>query len=404
MVDIHDELFKDMEAVRQIAIVPTMLEVICHTTGMGFAAIARVTDDRWLACSVRDEVKFGLEEGGELKVETTLCSEVRDHRRPVVIDHFDEDQEFCNHHTPKIYGLQSYISVPIILKDGTFFGTLCAIDARPAKVNNTRVMGMFTMFAELLSFHLQSLDLLERSHKANLELHAQNRTLAKVNFDLDSFVYTASHDLKSPVSNIKGLVDALSDAVAGEHVDRGEVSQIIRLMKSTLRRFAVTLKDLTAIVETDGNIDDEEPEGVSIFQVVEDVKQDLGSQIAASGAKIEVVCEDGLLINFPKKHFKSIIHNLLSNAVKYCSPERPPEVLVKMGKVDGKIHLSVADNGLGIPGDKQDKVFTMFKRFHNHVEGSGIGLYIVKRIVDNRKGQIQVNSVLNKGTTFTIIL
>jgi signal transduction histidine kinase len=75
---------------------------------------------------------------------------------------------------------------------------------------------------------------------------------------------------------------------------------------------------------------------------------------------------------------------------------------VDVEKVNGKIILSVTDNGLGIPPDKLEKVFTLYNRFHDHVEGSGLGLYIVKRIVDTVKGQIGVKSSLNKGTTFTI--
>lgn len=82
---------------QQIAIVPTMLEVICSATGMGFAAIARVTGDRWIACSVRDEISFGLVPGGELEIKSTICNEVRDSREPVIIDHVDEDARFCDH-------------------------------------------------------------------------------------------------------------------------------------------------------------------------------------------------------------------------------------------------------------------------------------------------------------------
>ncbi|CAM3727790.1 GAF domain-containing protein [Pontibacter korlensis] len=83
-----------MEAIKQIPVVPTMLEVICQLTGMGFAAIARVTEDRWIACSVRDEVEFGLQKGGELKVETTLCNEIRDHRQPIIIEHVDKHPQY----------------------------------------------------------------------------------------------------------------------------------------------------------------------------------------------------------------------------------------------------------------------------------------------------------------------
>ncbi|WP_187262954.1 sensor histidine kinase [Pontibacter beigongshangensis] len=403
MIDTQDELYKDFEAVRQIPIVSTMLEVICQTTGMGFAAIARVTQDRWLACSVRDEVQFGLEEGGELKIGTTLCNEIRDHHQPVVIDNVDDDLVYKNHHTPKLYGLQSYISIPIILKDGTFFGTLCAIDSKPAQVNNPKVIGTFKMFAELLSFHLQSLDLLERSHLANVELQSKNRSLVNANFDLDNFVYTASHDLKLPITNIQALIDILSELVTKDPLDKEEIKSIAGLLKSSLLRFKTTVNDLTTIVELEKSHVNEKPETVDIFEIVESAKQDLVNLIEETDAGIKVVSDVKLLTGFSKKNFKSIIYNLLSNALKYRSPDRSPEVIVKVERIYEKTHLSIKDNGLGIPAGKQGSLFTMFQRFHDHVDGSGIGLYIVKRMVDNMKGQIQVSSTLNQGTTFTII-
>ncbi len=129
----------DVERIGQIAAVPTILEVVCRSTGMGFAAVARVTEERWIACSVFDEINFGLKPGGELKVDTTICHEIRQSREAVVIDNVAEDREWCAHHTPRMYGFQSYISMPIILADGTFFGTLCAIDPRPARCEHPRL-------------------------------------------------------------------------------------------------------------------------------------------------------------------------------------------------------------------------------------------------------------------------
>jgi GAF domain-containing protein len=105
---------------------------------MGFAAVARVTEDRWIACAVRDEIEFGLKPGGELKVETTICNEIRASGDRVVIDHVSQDEAFCRHPTPAMYGFQSYISVPIRRRNGAFFGTLCAIDPRPARLNTPR--------------------------------------------------------------------------------------------------------------------------------------------------------------------------------------------------------------------------------------------------------------------------
>lgn len=402
MIDIQDNLLKDMEAVRKIPIVPTMLDVICQTTEMGFAAVARVTPDRWLACSVRDEIEFGLKEGGELKIDTTICNEIRDSRKPVVIDHVEKDPHFKNHPTPKMYGFQSYISVPTILKNGAFFGTLCAIDPKPASLKNPKIIGTFSMFAELLSFHLQSLDLLERSRKTTAALQTENKMLSQVNHDLDTFVYTASHDLKSPIHNIEGLLNALADSLSKESLDKAKASQILELMRTSLRRLGMTIKDLTTIVESDRKNGSENTDPIDIFEMVEKVKQDLDHQITESKAKIVVRCEDHLLLKFSKKNFKSILYNLISNSIKYRSPERCPEVLIKLNRQNEKIKLTVKDNGLGIPAGKIDQVFTLFKRAHDHVEGSGMGLYIVKRMVNHEKGEINVNSTLNIGTTFTI--
>jgi len=371
---------------------------------MRFAAIARVTNNKWVACSVRDEVQFGLQAGGELKIETTLCNEIRDHRQAVIIDDVEEDPQYYNHHTPKIYGLKSYISFPIILKDGSFFGTLCAIDSRPAQVNNPKVIGIFTMLAELLSFHLQSLDLLERSYQSNIDLHKMNNSLTKVNQELDNFVYTASHDLKSPISNIEGLLEVLTEELTAENFNREQINKIVYLMKSSVNSFNLTLQDLTAVVETATITSlDEKSEEINIFEIVKSVEQDLIRLIEASQAKVEVFSKDNHVLYSSKKNMKSILYNLISNAIKYRSPARTPQVLVKLEEINGKSHLSVTDNGLGIPLDMQDQVFIMFKRFHSHVEGSGLGLYIVKRMVDNMNGQIQVTSTLNKGTTFNLI-
>ena len=148
----------DIAAVGGLKAVPTMLDIVCRTTGMGFAAVARVTEDRWIACSVRDDIAFGLKPGGELEVATTICDEIRDSGKAVIIDHVAEDADFCAHPTPARYGFQSYISMPILLTDGSFFGTLCAIDPQPRKLKTPETIGMFKLFAELIAFHLDRQD------------------------------------------------------------------------------------------------------------------------------------------------------------------------------------------------------------------------------------------------------
>lgn len=135
--------------------VHSILDVVCRTTGLGFAAVAHVTESRWVACQVRDEIAFGLGAGGELPVKTTLCDTVRGTRDSIVIDEVASDPVYRHHHTPATYGLQSYIAYPVILADGEVFGTLCAIDPHPHKVDTPEIRGMFTLFAQLIAAQVE---------------------------------------------------------------------------------------------------------------------------------------------------------------------------------------------------------------------------------------------------------
>ena len=125
-----------------------MLRDICEATGMGFAAVARVTESRWIACQVEDRIEFGLDPGGELKVKETICDEIREHGEAILFDDASDDIKWSRHPVPVLYGFKSYISFPVYLEDGSFFGTLCAIDPEPRRVTDEEVVAMFTAYAE----------------------------------------------------------------------------------------------------------------------------------------------------------------------------------------------------------------------------------------------------------------
>jgi GAF domain-containing protein len=164
----------DVAKIRSLSIIPLILEVICKITGMGFAAIARVTTEKWVACDVRDEIKFGLLPGGELKLDTTICHEIRQTGDGVVIDSVDKDEVYASHHTPAMYGFKSYISMPIARRDSTFWGTLCAIDPSPAILNTPEIVGMFKVYASLISFHLNAIEQLPTVEVKELEGHTND--------------------------------------------------------------------------------------------------------------------------------------------------------------------------------------------------------------------------------------
>ena len=193
--ELSHDLRADIAAIGRIEAVSTILDVVCRTTGTGFAAVAKLMDEHWIACAVRDNISFGLKPGGELKVETTICDEIRSSGRAVIIDHVAEDPAFRNHHTPAMYGFQSYISIPIIRTGGTFFGTLCAIDPRPAKSNTPEVINMFKLFASLIAFHIEAQERVANSEVALLS-HQQAEELP------EQFIAVLAHDLRNPLASI----------------------------------------------------------------------------------------------------------------------------------------------------------------------------------------------------------
>jgi len=183
---------RDVEAVARIAAVPRILDVITRTTGLRFAAVARVTDTRWIACAVRDEIEFGLQPGDELDLQTTICNEIRENRKPVVFGHASENPLFAEHPTPRLYGLESYISVPLHRANGEFFGTLCAVDPLPARVEAPETLQMMELFAELIGAQLES------DEKRALSEAALHTALDVATLREDA-IHTFSDDLKVPI-------------------------------------------------------------------------------------------------------------------------------------------------------------------------------------------------------------
>lgn len=224
---------------------------------------------------------------------------------------------------------------------------------------------------------------------------------ALINADLEDFVYTASHDLKSPITNIEGLMLVLTTILTSRFSLDEEQIMILSMIGTSVGRLKSTIADLTKIAKVQKEA--VEDEIVALDKLIDEVYQDLGTLIGPTPVRLHKYLEVGE-IKFAKKNIQSIFYNLLSNAIKYRSAERTPEITVKTQRKGNYIVIQVADNGMGIAENHLPKLFTMFKRFHAHVEGTGIGLYIVKRIVENAGGKIEVESKVGVGTRFRVSL
>ncbi|WP_299823058.1 chemotaxis protein CheB [uncultured Pontibacter sp.] len=234
------------------------------------------------------------------------------------------------------------------------------------------------------------------------KLQQTNEHLLRVIEDLDTFVYTASHDLKSPIGNIEGLMLLLEEQIASAGPIPGEpIQPVFEMMKGAISRFKNVIKDLTDIAKVQRDIDGE-PEQVKVEEVFKDVKESVKELLQSENAVIKTDFNEVPYINFSKKNLYSVLYNLTSNSLKYKAKDRVPEVHLKTKRIDGYVLLSITDNGLGISEENVTKLFTLFKRFHTHVDGTGMGLYIVKRMVENANGFVKVKSIEGKGTTFEL--
>lgn len=241
----------------------------------------------------------------------------------------------------------------------------------------------------------------QRVAEAREQLHATNGQLLRINRDLDNFIYAASHDLKAPINNIEGLLLALLAELPAEQVQAPSVQPLVDMMQHSVDRFKRTIEHLTEVTRLQKEFE-QAPALIDVAAVVREVLLDLSPQIQATDARLQIELQDCPAVSFSAKNMRSVVYNLLSNALKYRHPARVPEVQVRCRLTPEYLVLMVQDNGLGLQVAGNSKLFAMFQRFHDHVEGSGIGLYMVKRIMENAGGRVEVESTIGTGSTFFV--
>jgi signal transduction histidine kinase len=356
---------RDIEAVSRIDAVPSILRMICKNTGMGFAAVARVTEHSWTACAVQDEVSFGLVAGGQLDLHTTLCFESRAALASIVIDNFTEDPVYREHHTAQIYKLGSYISVPIVLPDGSYFGNLCAIDPNPHDLSNARTLGMFEVFADLIAAQLVTQGR-QQETEAALFHERENSSLR------EQFIAVLGHDLRNPLSAVSATAELLT-----LRKNEPDLVKIGQRLKTTTLRMARLIDDVMDFAR--GRL------GSGVDVSIEDV-DDLAGALRA-------VVDEAREAN-PERMVADDI------ALTHGAAEFPVEVTARVE--NGEFVLSVLNGGDAIAPDVLHKVFEPYWRPPTSKPGGGLGLglYICKQIVLAHGGKLEVRSSAAEGTVF----
>jgi signal transduction histidine kinase len=374
----------DLAAIKSIEAVPTILDVVCRTTGMGFAAVARVTEDRWIACGVKDEIGFGLEPGGELRVETTICHEIRQKREAVVINNVAEDGQYCGHPTPAPYGFQSYISMPIILPDGRFFGTLCAIDPRPARLKTPEVVGMFKLFAELIAFHLNAI---ERVAASDARLLDEQKTSEL----REQFIAVLGHDLRNPLAAITTGAELLLKTPVSE-----KASRMIDVILASAKRMSGLIDDVLDFAR--GRLGSGMTLDRTASEPLEPVlRQVIGElQTAFPGRTIDAAITLHSPIVCDSARVAQLFSNLLGNALTHGAAAMP--ILVRATTDQDVFQLSVSNGGDPMAPVVLERIFQPFSRGAARAgqQGLGLGLFIAAEIARAHGGTLGVTSTVEE--------
>jgi PAS domain S-box-containing protein len=294
-----------------------------------------------------------------------------------------------------------------VRKDGSLFWASVVITA----VHNKK--------GQVIGFSKVTHDLTEKKKaddklKLNaLELEQKNAELEKMNQELQSFAYISSHDLQEPLRKIQTFASQILEKEFENLSDNGKDK--FQRMQNAAQRMQTLINDLLSYSRT--NIQERIFKKTDLSKIVEEVKEDLKEEIEQKNAIIEN-CEN-CEANIIPFQFRQLLYNLISNSLKFSNPETPIVIKISSKIVKGEAlenkklekdtnycHIQIKDNGIGFDQQYSSKIFEVFQRLHGKLEytGTGIGLAIVKKIVDNHNGIITATGEKNKGATFDIYI
>ena len=366
--------------VQEIGTVGQILETIAAITGLGFVAIAHVTEHAWTTCAVRDKLDFGLKPGDRLDVDTTMCQEVRATGEMIVIDHVQDSTLYRHHPTPAMYGFQSYFSVPIFRTGGEYFGTLCGLDPAPMLLSTPATVSTLQLFAQLISTQLES----ERVHAAARDALLSERETAELR---EQFIAVLGHDLRTPLGALQHGVELLRM----KHPDPHALPLLQRMQRSVGRMSALVddVVDFTRGRMGGGialHMRHETDLGAPFGQVIDELRE-LHPDVA-----IVSRMQPGMTLLCDPARLSQLLSNLLKNALVHGDAGAP--VTVAIASTGGRFSIAVSNRGADLAPELISQLFKPFWRApaRGAHEGLGLGLYIVSEIARSHGGAMDVTA------------
>lgn len=367
-----------------------ILEIVKAQTGMGLVGMAWVRSNMWRACAVVDDMGLGMKAGDELDVDSTLCKDVMESQLGIAFDDALDHPVFHDHKTPKLYGFRAYISEPILLTDGSYFGNLFALDAEPRPITSEKNRAIFTACAGILGKLLQD-QLISQQLSNEIQSFKETGNAREV------FLAVVAHDLRNPLQAI---------TMGAKMLARGDEPKAAKLgerIATSARRMSKLIDDLVDYAKgRAGNAISVAPEptqnlAAALHTVIDEFVE--AHPQHAFVASLELPAE--VRVDIPR--IQQLLSNLLGNAVAYGGSDFPIQIT---GSLEGKdIVILVNNRGPLVPDEVMAQMFDPhFQGPKSAATSMGLGLSICKQIVAAHQGSLTVLSCSDAGTTFTIRL
>ncbi len=375
-------------AIGRIDAVPILLEALCEVSGLRLAMVAHVSGKVWTVCALRDQLQLGIPLGVPLVLRTNLDLESQIPRASVVIEQASADPHCSKSVSDGLYQAESYISVPIFLPGGNYFGNLCAFDPSPLQLRQPLILTMFNRFAAIVASQLAQQLQGERERAALLDERAAGKSR-------EQFIAILGHDLRNPLQAVYAGSDLLQRKLSDP-----ALAEIATRIKTNVRRMTLLIDDVldfararlgNGIVVELTDVEDINSGLTTVIQELQDAQPD-SNIVANINVNRAVRCDLGKL--------QQVTSNLLANALTHGLPHSPIEISARAEGTD--LVLDVWNAGEPIPPQSIDKIFEPFWRHSVSAsrQGLGLGLHICSQIVRAHDGRMTVTSTRESGTRF----
>lgn len=266
-----------------------------------------------------------------------------------------------------------------------------------------KIFNCVTLFNSTLKYH--NLYFIDNTIQINSihELENKNKLIEQKNQNLSQFTYIVAHDLKAPIINLRQLLDLLMQDYHSKSKTIEKNTVLTSLLNESLSKLETVIEDVSSILQTRDDSIAQKKVVFSVSKYVKKAVEEFKKALTEVNAEVTFSIDQSIKLNFPLTDFSTILFNLIENAIKFRDPNRTLKIDFIVTETHDEVILKIKDNGLGFDEKvAKGKLFVFYQRMHGKIEGKGLGLQIVRNIMDIHEGQIHFMSQTGLGSIFLL--